>query len=359
MKVARILIVFISLLSNTDLWSGPVFEGDAFSTQDMQQISRNSRIFTDLNFTNSTSIFQSNDQAEMQKLYISTFLETHKVAERLKAAQEHEFIFISNPGDNTYTNSPLYNDPTWRRNFYTTIQRSDRILGGPLDDTHPDCVAVGSINGFGGSGTLIASRLVVTAGHCYCGGLTNVILVGTNWNDPSSQIYSVKKAILYPQFDQNTLSNDISLLILQDVVTNVQPRQIATADMIAQSINGYIAGFGRTNADASAGEGTRRCAGPIAFGDASNPLYMAYPYIELVAGSLSSDLGAIGLDTCNGDSGGPLYLRIGDQDYLAGATSRVIGGATTWCGQGGIYVRLDVFLPWIKSEAQSNGIDFN
>ena len=47
-------------------------------------------------------------------------------------------------------------------------------------------------------------------------------------------------------------------------------------------------------------------------------------------------------DTCKGDSGGPFFLADGrGRWFLAGVTSRGTGLATTMCGDGGLYVRVD------------------
>ena len=55
------------------------------------------------------------------------------------------------------------------------------------------------------------------------------------------------------------------------------------------------------------------------------------------------------LDSCRGDSGGPLYIKNGEGEYyLLGATSRGVRGSSTACGDGGIYGRVDLCLDWIQ-----------
>jgi endonuclease G len=54
-------------------------------------------------------------------------------------------------------------------------------------------------------------------------------------------------------------------------------------------------------------------------------------------------------DTCTGDSGGPIYIRDGQDWLLAGATSRATKGSVNNCGDGGVYVRVDRYLDWIDS----------
>jgi hypothetical protein len=61
--------------------------------------------------------------------------------------------------------------------------------------------------------------------------------------------------------------------------------------------------------------------------------------------------GGDGVDSCNGDSGGPLYL-VGPegQFWLVGVTSRAAYPSDTYCGDGGIYVRADAIADWVESE---------
>jgi endonuclease G len=78
--------------------------------------------------------------------------------------------------------------------------------------------------------------------------------------------------------------------------------------------------------------------------DGSRPLTTGCaPAREMVLAAQS------GRDTCKGDSGGPLYVAKGKQWLLAGVTSRGTDLATTMCGDGGIYTRVDKYRTWISS----------
>ena len=53
-------------------------------------------------------------------------------------------------------------------------------------------------------------------------------------------------------------------------------------------------------------------------------------------------------DTCKGDSGGPFFVQDAKGRWLlAGVTSRGTDLATSMCGDGGIYVRVDAYAKWI------------
>ena len=68
------------------------------------------------------------------------------------------------------------------------------------------------------------------------------------------------------------------------------------------------------------------------------------PNGEMAAGGNS-------VDSCFGDSGGPLYLKTEVGDYLVGVTSRGYDDAIDFCGEGGIYTRADAVVDWIEEES--------
>jgi Trypsin len=59
-----------------------------------------------------------------------------------------------------------------------------------------------------------------------------------------------------------------------------------------------------------------------------------------------------GVDSCFGDSGGPVYLQTPQGTVLAGVVSRGVStDQARPCGAGGIYVRPDSVLEWIEQTA--------
>jgi endonuclease G len=64
----------------------------------------------------------------------------------------------------------------------------------------------------------------------------------------------------------------------------------------------------------------------------------------------------LGKDTCNGDSGGPAYLRQAGGYVVAGLTSRATRSAAVNCGDGGIYVRPSAFRDWINGVLAEAGL---
>jgi secreted trypsin-like serine protease len=216
------------------------------------------------------------------------------------------------------------------------------IVGGELTNDFPDCCAVGNDQGFYCTGTLIAPNLVVTAGHCPR--LTRVFLKGSDTRAlEDGEIIRISRKALHP-------NADLQVLVLESNST-VTPRHVARGSQVGQPTKALLVGFGTTNLAGNIGYGRKR--------------KVEVPIVSLECGTASDEqklgcrrgtelvAGHRGLlkDSCKGDSGGPLYIRgSGNSFHLLGVTSRGIINTVNVCGDGGIYVRVDKFLDWIKDE---------
>jgi endonuclease G len=212
----------------------------------------------------------------------------------------------------------------------------------PIDGEVPLC-----------TGTLVAPTVVLTAGHCADRSGTPVlpdsVLIGASslTRTGDGETIAIERSIVYP--DAAT-AEDLAVLILARPSTH-PPRRIVDGWARADLVNGAaisLVGFGAidragaiyvnelqeattsiTDVDCSVSPGCR----PI-----------AHPAGELGAGGM-------GVDTCPGDSGGPLYLWTSYGAVLAGVTSRSYANAGFPCSEGGIYVRPDKVLDWIERVA--------
>jgi uncharacterized protein (TIGR03382 family) len=63
--------------------------------------------------------------------------------------------------------------------------------------------------------------------------------------------------------------------------------------------------------------------------------------------------GDAGISACFGDSGGPLWLKTDEGDFVIGIASRLFGGASASnpCLNGAIYTRPDYFFKWVRDES--------
>ena len=279
----------------------------------------------------------------------------------------------------------IWNSPELNKNFRKMMSQAAKedsglvpITGPPIvgrvvgpgtlavgDQRFRDCVAVGAKiagqNRYCCTGTLVAPNVVVTAGHCFfCngGGANNaVVFVGGDVTGTGDTYQG--KAFRHPQYNVGQ-RNDLAVIVLDTPVVGVTPRKIATPEQISKMTFGRVVGFGNSDSGSTGGFGLKRMVDvPIASLDCDGAGQATTlgcdPKLELVAGFVG-----LGPDSCNGDSGGPIYALVGsdareeDAWVVVGATSRATALATQPCGDGGIYERLDQFLAFIESVS---GID--
>lgn len=171
------------------------------------------------------------------------------------------------------------------------------------------------------SGTLIAPKLLLTAGHCtfVYSDPTYFRVYVNRWNlDKSAAaegtaVFAVVKQFRHPLFDESIFSHDMGIWELRSLTPSAKVTYATlNLDDPAQPSLNYqpvtVAGWGVTNTDNSV---TRRllqvvvptapiplCQNMMRRLDPSTPVN---PYTSICAGLLAG-----GKDSCYGDSGGPL-----------------------------------------------------
>jgi secreted trypsin-like serine protease len=195
------------------------------------------------------------------------------------------------------------------------------------------------------TGTLIAPRTVLTAGHCVDGFRPSQVKLGATDSQGPGEVIEVANSIDFPDW-RNTY--DIGVLVLTVPATSA-PRPVATQCVTTQLLTEgapiTLVGYGATTIQGD-DMNTTLMEGDAAIIDAEcTPGNGCKPAVspggEFVAGGE-------GVDSCFGDSGGPVYLSTASGVVLAGVVSRGLDDAPTPCGGGGIYVRPDDLLSWIE-----------
>jgi secreted trypsin-like serine protease len=295
---------------------------------------------------------------------------TTKVGEKADDAllkKRHDAILAS-----AKSNSSIYQNPRFRDLYPILITDSlneRRIWGGKK--TGPGkfnaCVAIGDDKEYFCSGTLIGKRIVCTAGHCTATAPGESdptrIFVGSSTKDLGhGREYRVRKNGVFRHKDyqsDGSPHNDLSLLILEKDVDAAEPVAIAKSSACEAMKTVRIVGFGNTNMGGTIGYGTKKEADVVVISPDGirfdGKKYGADADLEFVAEDLHAD-------TCVGDSGGPAFLQ--DEHsrwFLAGTTSRATNKGleeNVACGDGGIYVRMDKYVSWIKDVTKTNGVAF-
>ncbi|XP_055352026.1 trypsin beta-like isoform X2 [Paramacrobiotus metropolitanus] len=178
-------------------------------------------------------------------------------------------------------------------------------------------------------GSLLADfQTVITVAHCvYEHGFVKdadslSVAVGfRHLSDArSSNIIRVDHVIVHPDYDEDTLENDIALVRLQrsaasmpNVATVRLPPANATPP-IGQKLQ--TAGWGLTRSGTTSGAPSRslRTVNHVARATCRRALSRRIPSSQICTDNVMSG-------TCYGDSGGPLVNRRLDGDYLVGITS--------------------------------------
>ncbi len=206
---------------------------------------------------------------------------------------------------------------------------------------------------FGGqqgcTGVLIAPSVVMTAAHCIDSSL-NAVLIGTNSlaRPSAGETISVSRRISYPGDKY-----DVAIVLLSQPST-IAPRLLATGWAQSDIVNGarvQFVGYGAIDRNARTyvdelqeAESTVTDAGCTQHAGCDSG---ARPNGEIGAGGA-------GIDTCPGDSGGPMYLLTPYGEFLAGITSRGYNTNQFDCSEGGIYTRPDKaeIVAWVEQQAQ-------
>lgn len=186
----------------------------------------------------------------------------------------------------------------------------------------------------GCTGTLVHPELVVFAAHCMSGSYgPSAVTFGDNENYPAFQV-ATSSCKADPKYYSSS-GRDVAYCRLAQPVTHVPivpilmgcETQVLTAGASVTAV-----GFGQAND--GLGWGPKR------------EVTMA---LNGISGG-EAHIGGNGKDTCYGDSGGPVYVKLGD------GTWRVFGITSygEYCGGGGYYSMMHTAIDWLE---QSSGLD--
>lgn len=236
--------------------------------------------------------------------------------------------------------------------LFATVQPSSAVVDGRDADPGewPWMVSLRS-DGHMCGGSIVSPTTVVTAAHCLEGMRAGDLAVraGTREVDGAGQRLDVARIIRHPDYDPDTVENDIALLRLDGRLRfgpGVGPISVAGAGFASAADPGsraWATGWGDLDEDGALGS-------PEILQEVEVPVVADGPCDRQLGIERQVMLcaGGEGAGTCYGDSGGPLASR-GDDGvwYLIGITSW--GEVCGEVGSPGVYAEVGAFVSWISS----------
>jgi secreted trypsin-like serine protease len=223
---------------------------------------------------------------------------------------------------------------------------------------------VQATDGYACSGTVVAPRVVLTAGHCVedlessslvqPGEIKVATGISNLQHIPEEKVSDVSQVLVYPHFDPALLHGDAGLLILSSPVA-AQPIELASkaeGSLYAAGKKLKVAGWGIDRID-----GNDHAHTPLQLQSAVVPIDAAedcrtgvshfYSFFDPNRQVCTLDAPQFKVSPCNGDSGGPAIARGADGTPVEiGIVS--MGDADCSPDSPAVYTRVDQISGWVK-----------
>ncbi|XP_067652588.1 serine proteinase stubble-like [Haliotis asinina] len=238
------------------------------------------------------------------------------------------------------------------------ILRQWRIVGGiNAQSGEFPWMAIVSANGGLCGGSIINSTHILTAAHCVDDFTANSIIVDVGEHDRSNDndhtTFQVSTVTIHENYQPGSEANDIALLELS---TPIDFNTITDAAPVCLPSGTFTATVGDGTECVVAGWGTLSFQGriPNILQEVSVPTYAGTsctanfntipttPATQLCAGAP----GTGGVDSCQGDSGSPLFCSVNGRWVQYGLVSYGDGCASP--GEAGVYTDVSQYVDWIN-----------
>ncbi|XP_046608839.1 transmembrane protease serine 9-like [Neodiprion virginianus] len=236
-------------------------------------------------------------------------------------------------------------------------QDQERIVGGHSADVGewPWIAALFNMNRQFCGGSLIDESHILSAAHCVAqmsswdvAGLT--VRLGDHNIKTNNEVRHVerrvRRIVRHRGFDSRTLYNDVAILTLDKPVAfteQIRPVCLPSGSQLYSGKTATVIGWGSLRESGPQPAVLQEVAIPVWTNSECRSKYGAAAPGGIIESFLCA--GKAAMDSCSGDSGGPLMINDGRWTQV-GIVSWGIG-----CGKGqypGVYTRVTHFLPWIQ-----------
>jgi hypothetical protein len=253
----------------------------------------------------------------------------------------------------------------WVLSIYLSVSAAQGITYGEevknSSTDYPSVVSIwssqngGYFKDFICTGTLITSRIVLTAAHCISSNEDGTLHVGfaANRLDQVSNFVDVSASWRHPRFSLSLLVNDVGLLLLEKSINQVSPLSISSKSAISSAIKKSKGKYEAVGWGVDQNRQEATFLKRVAIDDQTGAVSKIKKWnntVWIAAGKFNKRE-RIYAGTCSGDSGGPLYALSGSNRVLIGITSW--GARNCELAVPSVFTRLSYYL----SDIQKGMID--
>ncbi|XP_013793149.1 clotting factor B-like isoform X1 [Limulus polyphemus] len=211
-------------------------------------------------------------------------------------------------------------------------------------------------------GTLISSRYVISAAHCFktsnkpVSSSVYTFRVGSHTLKDGTK-YDVEDVIVHERYQPSQNYHDIAVLKVKGEVSlndKVKPVCLPKPSFVGQDFKGRevtVTGWGDTFYGGTRSKVLQQVSIPVVSNKECNNSYSKlalskYPQ-SITRGQICAGLSEGDKDACQGDSGGPLVLEESGRWTLVGIVSFGLNCAEP--GYPGVYTRVSHYIRWIAA----------